>query len=237
MHVDLIHAADRTVTGTASVPRSARNSYAADMNGSHPTAAWQKPIPMVSEATGPTANRDFVSGVYREYSPRIRSYLRSMVSDSDDAEDLLQDVFMQLVRTTGAETRIERMSAWLYRVARNSVLNLWRKRRTQNYPGFGPDMPERGIDDLSEMLFHPDYADPDRIYIRNLVWEELEDALSELPEEQSEIFCLTTFDGIPVKDIAETTGVPVATLLSRKHYAVKHLRLRLKGLYDDLLNF
>ena len=86
------------------------------------------------------------------------------------------------------------------------------------------------------MLFSEPAGEPENVYLRKLVWQELDNALSELPPEQSEVFCLTVFDGVPVKDISENTGVPVATLLSRKHYAVKHLRLRLRGLYEDILN-
>ena len=80
-------------------------------------------------------------------------------------------------------------------------------------------------------------SDPESVYLRKLVWEELAEALACLPPEQSEVFCATVFDGVPVKEISADTGVPVATLLSRKHYAVKFLRMRLRWLYEDLLDY
>lgn len=169
------------------------------------------------------------------YSPRLRSYIRQRVSTHEDAEDILQDVFCQLVRTsqtTGND--IERISAWLYRVARNSILNLWRKKREEPFGGWCDD--GEAFDNLAGMIFSAPADEPENIYLRKLVWQELEYALAELPSEQREVFCLTVFDGVPVKDISANTGVPVATLLSRKHYAVKFLRIRLRGLYEDILN-
>lgn len=177
-----------------------------------------------------------VAEIVESYAPRLRSYIRGRVANRDDAEDILQDVFYQLVRcgrTEGYE--IEKMSAWLYRVARNCILNLWRSRRYEPLSLFSGDGDE-AFDSLSDMLFSSPSSEPESVYLRKLVWQELEYALAELPKEQSEVFCLTVFDGIPVKDISANTGVPVATLLSRKHYAVKFLRIRLKGLYEDIIN-
>lgn len=178
----------------------------------------------------------YITGIFECYSPRLRSYIRGQVGDTDDAEDILQDVFYQLVRTAGdGAGDIEKISGWLYRVARNSILNLWRRKHEKPLSAltvYGDDP----FDGLAEMLFSEPAGEPENVYLRKLVWQELDNALSELPPEQSEVFCLTVFDGVPVKDISENTGVPVATLLSRKHYAVKHLRLRLRGLYEDILN-
>jgi RNA polymerase sigma factor (sigma-70 family) len=163
----------------------------------------------------------------------LREYIRRRVGDDDDAEDILQEVFYQLVRNSRMpDNEISRVSAWLFRVARNSILNLWRRKRELPMPDDG-----NGIDEFADMLFSRPESTPEQTYLRKLVWEEMEDALAQLPPEQSEVFCLTVFDGIPVKEISANTGVPVATLLSRKHYAVKYLRLRLRGLYEDILSY
>lgn len=180
--------------------------------------------------------RPTLADIIRDYSPRLRSYIHGMVGNREDTEDILQDVFYQLVRTSREEASdIEKISAWLYRVAKNAVLNLRRKKRECSLPYSDDD--DEAFADFADMLFSDGAYGPENTYLRKLVWQELEEALSELPEEQREIFCLTVFDGIPVKAISESTGVSTATLLSRKHYAVKHLRMRLRGLYEDILSF
>lgn len=175
-----------------------------------------------------------ITRIVEEYAPRLRAYIRGRVGCREDAEDILQDVFCQLVRvsqTDGGE--ITRMASWLYKVARNAVLNLWRSRRDVRVSYPGDD--DSACEGLSDILFGASDGGPEKEYMRRLVWQELEYALAELPPEQSEVFCLTVFDNIPVKDISAATGVSVATLLSRKHYAVKFLRMRLRGLYEDIM--
>ena len=169
-----------------------------------------------------------VTDIVARYSSRLFYYIRNRVESREDAEDILQEVFYQLSRSLGDGGEIARISSWLYRVARNSILNLWRKKGE-----FAADGLPGGIDALSEMLFSE--SDTEKDYLRKLVWQELEYALAELPMEQSDVFCMTVFEGVPAKVIAENLGIPVATVLSRKHYAVKHLRIRLRGLYDDLM--
>lgn len=177
----------------------------------------------------------YVTEIVESYSPALMSYIRSKVESREDAEDILQEVFYSLVRTTRDDaTDIEKISAWLFRVAHNSILNLWRKKRETQLPSFGDDVD--AFENFADMLFSEPASEPETAYLRKLVWQELEYALAELPAEQREVFCLTAFDCIPVKDISENTGVPVATLLSRKHYAVKFLRMRLRGLYEDIIN-
>ena len=179
-----------------------------------------------------------VSEIVECYSPRLRAYILRQVENRDDAEDILQDVFYKLVKTTRSGAGdIEKMSAWLYRVARNAILNLWRKRREVGLPQFDDYGEETACENFSELLFGMSPSDPESVYLRKLVWEELAEALACLPPEQSEVFCATVFDGVPVKEISADTGVPVATLLSRKHYAVKFLRMRLRWLYEDLLDY
>lgn len=181
---------------------------------------------------GPT-----VESVVRELTPRLRTFIGSRVSSREDAEDVLQEVFYQLVRTTAGDMgQIERVSAWLFRVAQNTIINLWRKRREDEMPAslLGDDGWQT-CEELSEVLFDSGCPEPDAVYLRKLVWQELDMALAELPPEQRDVFCLTVFDGMPVKDISRMTGVSVATLLSRKHYAVKFLRRRLGELYSDIM--
>lgn len=176
--------------------------------------------------------RDNIGNIVTEYTPRLLCYIRSQVNSREDAEDILQDVFYQLARVSAEDgTEIERISSWLYRVARNSVLNFWRKKREVSI-----DTEDSVCEEIARTLFCSPQDAPDTVFLRKLVWEELDDALSELPPEQREVFCLTVFDGMPVKDISTATGIPAATLLSRKHYAVKYLRKRFHDLYEALIN-
>lgn len=173
-----------------------------------------------------------IENIVVEYTPRLLGYIRSQVSSREDAEDILQDVFYQLARASGeGGSEIERVSSWLYRVARNSVLNFWRKKRE-----IPLETEDEVCEDIAATLFNTSPDSPDTVYLRRLVWQELDSALADLPQEQSEVFCMTVFDGIPVKDISNATGIPVATLLSRKHYAVKFLRTRFHELYDALIS-
>ena len=173
--------------------------------------------------------------IVQDYTPRLRAYIRTQVANSDDAEDILQEVFYQLAKTTaGNAGAIEKVSAWLYRVARNAILNFWRKRRESPLLISEPSDDEAACGNLSDILFCPANSEPDNVYLRKLVWRELELALAELPPQQSEVFCLSVFEGMPVKDIAAATGAPVSTVLSRKQYAVTHLRARLMELYTEL---
>ena len=173
--------------------------------------------------------------IVREHSPNLRSYIRGKVRNAEDAEDVLQEVFYQLARTSAEGGSIERVSSWLYKVARNTILNFWRRQSTLSFSTMFYDDGEMACEELSEALFCEDSSTPESKYLRSLVWHELEQALGELPLPQREVFCLTVFDGVPVKDIAAAAGVPIATLLSRKHYAVKFLRGRLNALYDELI--
>lgn len=173
-----------------------------------------------------------------EYQPQLKSFIRKRVPNKEEAEDILQDVFYQLVKTVNtAMDPIEQVSAWLYRVARNTIINHGIKKREEELPVYQNDESDTEIlKDFSEVLFNGEASpSPETEYLRSLVWTELENALSELPAEQREIYELTELDGIPVKEISQTTGIAVNTLLSRKHYAVLHLRKRMKQLYEDIV--
>jgi RNA polymerase sigma factor (sigma-70 family) len=172
-----------------------------------------------------------------EYQPQLKSFIRKRVVNREDAEDILQDVFYQFLRTRNDDSNpIEQISAWLYRVARNTIINHGAKKREEQLPVYQNDDGDNEIlNDFSEILFGETASSPETEYLRSLVWTELEKALAELPPEQREIYELTEFDDIPVKEIAATTGVSVNTLLSRKHYAVLHLRKRMRQLYEEIV--
>lgn len=170
-----------------------------------------------------------VGRIVEEYRPRLSSFIRKRVKNRDDAEDILQDVLYQFVRVLDDNARqIEKLSSWMFRVAHNMIVNFGKKKREYDLPGF--DGSFDGLDGLTGTLSGDDSNSPETSYLRSLVWEELEDALQELPLEQREVFELMEFDGMPAKDIARATGVPVNTIISRKYYAVRHLRSRLQDL-------
>jgi len=159
--------------------------------------------------------------VERERS-RLRNFIRRRVPDPGDAEDVLQDVFYELVEANRLLMPIEEVTGWLFRVARNRITDLFRKRK-----------PEIFDDSVLDLLPSPD-AGPEALYARNVLLDELLLAVDELPAEQREVFVEHELEGRSFKDMAGETGVSVNTLLSRKRYAVLHLRKRLQGLYDDL---
>ena len=179
-----------------------------------------------------------VEKIITDHQSRLKSFIRKRVPNKEDAEDILQDVFYQLIKTVESTLNpIEQVTAWLYRVTRNTIINKGKKKREEEFPVSQYDEDGSLINEISDFLFNDEniVATPETEYLRSIVWQELETALSELPPEQREVFELTELDGLSVKEIAESINVPVNTLLSRKHYAVKHLRKRLDGLYKDIL--
>lgn len=169
------------------------------------------------------------------YKPRLDAFIRKRVSNKEDAEDILQDVFYQLAKVDTAMNPIEQVTAWLYRVARNMIINKQIKKHEEELPSYHNDDDEM-LYDISEMLFSRQTSpSPETEYLRSLIWVELENALSELPAEQREVFEKTELDGLSFKKISEETGVSINTLLSRKRYAVLHLRNRLSELYEEIL--
>jgi RNA polymerase sigma factor (sigma-70 family) len=174
--------------------------------------------------------------IIQDYQPQLKGFIRKRVSSNEDAEDILQDVFYKLLKTIQDTLNpIENMTAWLYRVTRNTIINKGKKKRESLFPEQEDGSDEPFMNELSEVMFNENNATPETEYLQSLVWEELDQALAALPKEQREVFELTEFEDISVKDISEETGVSVNTLLSRKHYAVKKLRRSLKEIYEDIL--
>jgi RNA polymerase sigma factor (sigma-70 family) len=169
--------------------------------------------------------------VEREQS-RLSSFIRRRVPDPRDAEDILQDVFYELVEANRLLMPIDHITGWLFRVARNRITDFFRKKRPESFSETGVIGEDDELLQLEDLLPSPD-AGPDALYARHVLLDELELAVDELPEEQREVFVGHEFDGRSFKEMAAETGVSVNTLLSRKRYAVRHLRERLQRIYDD----
>jgi len=164
--------------------------------------------------------------------PRLRNFIRRRVPDRRDAEDILQDVFYQLVEANRLLMPIEHVTGWLFRVARNRIIDLFRKKRPENFSDAAVVNEDDERLQWEELLPSPD-AGPDALYARGVLLDELELAIDELPEEQREAFVAHELEGRSFKEMAAETGVSVNTLLSRKRYAVRHLRERLQSIYDE----
>uniref|UniRef100_Q01NS7 RNA polymerase, sigma-24 subunit, ECF subfamily n=1 Tax=Solibacter usitatus (strain Ellin6076) TaxID=234267 RepID=Q01NS7_SOLUE len=173
-----------------------------------------------------------ISEVVDREQSRLRNFIRSRVPDPRDAEDILQDVFYELVEANRLLMPIEHVTGWLFRVARNRITDLFRKKRPDRFT----DAAVAGEDDellrLEDLLPSPAEG-PEALYLRGVLLEELELALGELPREQREVFIAHELEGRSFKEMAAATGASVNTLLSRKRYAVLHLRERLRDIYDE----
>jgi len=164
---------------------------------------------------------------------RLRNFIRRRVADREDAEDILQDVFYELVEAYRALNPAEHVTAWLFRVARNRITDLFRRKAREGSRNEAAANAEDGSTlQLEELLPSPD-AGPEAAYARSVLLEELEAALEELPDEQREVFIAHEVTGQSFKELAAQTGTSVNTLLSRKHYAVLHLRERLEDIHDE----
>jgi RNA polymerase sigma factor (sigma-70 family) len=183
------------------------------------------------------AQRAKISEIVNEYGSRLAGFIRKRVKQLEDAEDILQEVFYQLAEADRLMKPIDEMAAWLFTVARNRITDSYRKKKPELFPESYTDEDfERAGEELGALLAN-DGETPETEFIRSLVWDELAAALADLPPEQRDVFELTEFEGLPFKEIAELTGAPVNTLISRKRYAVLYLRERLSVLYDELINF
>ena len=181
-----------------------------------------------------------ISEVVKREQSRLRNFIRQRVPDARDAEDILQDVFYELVEVNRLLMPIEHVTGWLFRVARNRITDLFRKKRPENFSdtavtGSHDDDADDELLRFEDLLPSPD-AGPEALYARSVLLDELESAVEELPKEQREVFVAHEVEGRSFKEISAQTGVGVNTLLSRKRYAVLHLRERLQNIYEELTN-
>ena len=173
-----------------------------------------------------------ISEVVQREQSRLRNFIRRHVPDPGDAEDILQDVFYRLVEANRLLMPIEHVTGWLFRVARNRITDVFRKKEPENFSEINVD-DEAGLS-FEDLLPSPD-AGPEAVYVRNLLFDELKRALAELPKEQREVFIAQELEGRSFKEISEEYGVSVNTLLSRKRYAVLKLRERLQHVYGEFV--
>ena len=173
-----------------------------------------------------------ISDVVKREQSRLRHFIRRRVPDPRDAEDILQDVFYELVEANRLLMPIDHVTGWLFRVARNRITDLFRKKKTESFSNAA--VADEDDELLLEDLLPSPEAGPEVLYFRNVLLDELELAIQELPTEQREVFIAHELDGRRFREIAAETGVNVNTLLSRKRYAVRHLRARLRSIYDEL---
>ncbi|MBI3494080.1 MAG: sigma-70 family RNA polymerase sigma factor [Acidobacteria bacterium] len=174
-----------------------------------------------------------IAEVVRREQSRLRNFIRRRVPDPRDAEDILQDVFYALVEANRLLMSIDHVTGWLFRVARNRITDLFRKKKPERFSDTLVADEDAELLQLEDLLLSPD-AGPEALYARHVLLDELELALDELPEEQREVFVAHELEGRSFKEMAAETGVSVNTLLSRKRYAVRHLRERLQSMYDEL---
>jgi RNA polymerase sigma factor (sigma-70 family) len=176
-----------------------------------------------------------ISDVVTREQSRLRNFIRRRVADPLDADDILQDVFYELVEANRLLMPIDHVTGWLFRVARNRITDLFRKKKPLAFSDADLVDEDGEMLHVEELLPSPD-AGPDALYARGVLLEELESAIDELPEEQRDIFLEHEIVGRTFKELAEETGVSINTLLSRKRYAVLHLRERLQNIYQELGN-
>jgi RNA polymerase sigma factor (sigma-70 family) len=176
-----------------------------------------------------------ISEVVEREQSRLRNFIRRRVADPRDAEDILQEVFYELVEATRLLMPIEHVTGWLFRVARNRITDLFRKKKPEIFSDAALEDEAGELLQIEDMLPSPE-AGPEALYVRNVLLEELEFALDELPEEQREVFVAHEIEGRSFKEMSAASSVSVNTLLSRKRYAVLHLRERLKSVYEEFMN-
>jgi RNA polymerase sigma factor (sigma-70 family) len=165
---------------------------------------------------------------------RLLNFIKKRVSDTSDAEDILQDVFYQLWQGYDTIESIEKITSWMFRVARNKIIDRYRKLKPDTFSklervGSGEEAPLLLADIIGDTSFSPD-----DIYTRELIWESIEEVLAELPKNQREVFVWHELEDISFKEMSEKTGESINTLLSRKRYAVNYLRKRLQNLYNEI---
>ena len=175
-----------------------------------------------------------LSEIIAEQRSRLGKFIRRRVPDPSDAEDIVQEVFYQLVEANRLLMPIEHVTGWLFRVARNRITDLFRKKKAETFSDAAVENEEGELLRIEDLLPSPD-AGPEALYLRNVLLEELEFALDELPGEQREVFVAHELEGRSFKELSAESGVNVNTLLARKRYAVLHLRERLQSIHDEFM--
>ena len=173
-----------------------------------------------------------ISEVVKREQSRLRNFIRRRVPDPGDAEDILQEVFYELVEANRLLMPIEHVTGWLFRVARNRITDLFRKKKPESFSDAAVVGDDEELLRFEDLLPSPD-AGPDAVFARNVLLDELEFAIDELPAEQREVFVGHEIEGRSFKEMAAESGVNINTLLARKRYAVLHLREQLRSIYDE----
>ena len=198
------------------------------------------PMPGDSSATWIETNvkeKLNIAEIIKNQGNRLKGFIRKRVRTTEDADDILQEVYYQLLDADRMMKPIDQISAWLFTVARNRITDLYRKKKPEPMPEYLSETEGESLfAEMSDLMFD-NGSTPETDYLRSLVWTELDKALTELHEEQRLVFELTEMKGFSFKTISEQTGVPVNTLISRKRYAVLYLRERMQLIYDELINF
>jgi RNA polymerase sigma factor (sigma-70 family) len=189
----------------------------------------------MDELAGITAmaeNDTRISEIIATEGSRLRAFIRRRVPDASDVEDLLQEVFYELVEANRLLMPIEHVTGWLFRVARNRITDLFRKHEPERFTGEAVEGEDGELLQIEDLLPSSD-AGPEALYVRHVLLDEVEIALNELPDEQRDVFVAHELEGRSFKELSAESGVNVNTLLSRKRYAVLHLRERLQSIYDE----
>jgi RNA polymerase sigma factor (sigma-70 family) len=176
-----------------------------------------------------------ISEIVAEERSRLRIFIRRRVPDPSDVEDILREVFYELVQANRLLMPIDHVTGWLFRVARNRITDLFRKKKPESFSDMVLEDEEGELLQIEDLLPSLD-AGPEALYVRHVLLDELELALDELPDEQREVFVAHELEGRSFKELSAESGVNVNTLLSRKRYAVLHLRERLQSIYDEFTN-
>jgi RNA polymerase sigma factor (sigma-70 family) len=178
------------------------------------------------------------AAVFKEKGGELLRFIRRRVQSDEDAEDILQDVFYQFARAESLLTPVENIYAWLYSIARNKIIDLWRKKKEIPITDLCKDGDNFTDNFLSNPVFGfiTDFCPTEREYIKNLFWERFEEVFDKLPQNQREVFKLTEFEGVTFKELSKRTGIPINTLLSRKHYALLSLRKNLSEMYSAMFD-
>lgn len=181
----------------------------------------------------PDKSKNTITQTVTKYGNKLLSFIRGRVNSSEDAEDILQDVWYQFAKLTNID-EIENISGWLYFVARNKITDLYRKKKTSSLEEMSYENDDEDAFSIKDVLLLDDRYSPELAFYKEFFWEELMAALNELPENQKQVFILNEIEDITLQQIADMQGENVKTVISRKGYAVKYLRKRIRHLYTEL---